>query len=131
MPKTKSPTQPSTDTERRFPEEISFDYLKSNYYREILVTGAQGGLTPRGNIQMTVFAERQPIPNQTVHGVNEDGRIGNEIKEKRLTRQSIIRSVESTLIMDLDTAKNIMNWLKKNIIMAEKIISASNNKLEK
>lgn len=113
------------------PKRIKFDYLKSNYHREILVEGAHGGLTPKGHLQMSVFNERRPIPKQTVHPVTEDGTIGLEILDERLSRDSIIRSVEATLLMDIPTAKIIYEWLRKHIEIADKLGSSQKMKDEK
>jgi hypothetical protein len=40
------------------PKRIKFDYLKSNYHREILVEGAHGGLTPKGHLQMSAVVPK-------------------------------------------------------------------------
>lgn len=102
-------------------EDVKFDYLKSNFHREIIADGAFGGLTPRGYIQMSIFCERNPIPKQTVHKIKKDGTLSNEIREERIAREAIIRSIETTLIMDLDTATVIRNWLDNHIKKAKEL----------
>lgn len=96
------------------PKEVAFDYIKTPDYREIHVDGAWGGLTPRGYIQMAFYNERLPIPQQTTFEL-KDNQIGGEVKEKRRTRQAIIRNVEVDLIMDLNTAESIRDWLNQHI----------------
>lgn len=96
------------------PNEVAFDYIKTPDYREIHVDGAWGGLTPRGYIQMAIYNERLPIPQQTVFEL-KDAQLGNEIKEKRRGRQAIIRNVEVDLIMDLQTAESMRDWLNQHI----------------
>ena len=103
------------------PDKIRFDYLKSNQHREIFVEGIHGGMSPKGRIQMSLFCERQPIPRQIVHKF--DGiKLGPEIRTERLSRDAIIRSVEATLIMDIETAEAMYNWLGRQIKDGKKII---------
>jgi hypothetical protein len=103
------------------PDKIRFDYIKSNQHREILVEGIHGGLTPRAKIQMSLFCERQPIPRQIAHEF--DGlKLGPEILSERLSRNAIIRSVDATLILDIETAEIMHNWLGLKIKEGKKII---------
>jgi len=103
------------------PDKIRFDYIKSNQYREILVEGVHGGVTPKARIQMSLFCERQPIPRQISHKL--DGlKLGPEILSERLSRDAIIRSVDATLIMDIQTAEIVYNWLGRQIKEGKKII---------
>lgn len=106
------------------PNEVVFDYIKTPDYREIHADGAWGGLTPRGYIQMAIYNERLPIPQQTTFEL-KDNQVGNEVKEKRRTRQAIIRNVEVDLIMDLNTAESMRDWLDQHIQrLKERIMEA-------
>jgi hypothetical protein len=103
------------------PDKIRFDYIKSDQHREIFVEGVHGGLTPKGRIQMSLFCERQPIPRQIVHKF--DGvQLGPEIKSERLSRDAIIRSVDATLILDLETAEVLYKWLGSKIKEGKELI---------
>lgn len=97
------------------PTHLSYDYIKLGHYREIFVTGVHGGITPNGYIQMSVFSERHPIPKHTVHKLSPNGAVGKELKDHRITRDSIIRSVEATLFMDVNTAEKTIEWMKLHI----------------
>lgn len=105
----------------QMPKTVVFDYLKTQHYREFFVNGVYGGLTPKGYLQMTVFNERRAIPKQTSHAVDSNGLIGDEITNSRLTRESIIRSVDATLYMDIDTAEKTVEWMKKHIKIAKEL----------
>ncbi len=63
---------------------------------------------------MACYSERLPIPQQTTFGL-KDGQVGDEIEEKRRTRKAIIRNVEVDLIMNLETAEIIKEWLGRHI----------------
>lgn len=121
MQKDNSKKKPTKKESQKPPDKIRFDYIKSNQHREIFVEGVHGGLTPKGRIQMSLFCERQPIPRQIVHKF--DGlELGPEILPERLSRDAIIRSVDATLIMDLNTAEVMYDWLGKSIKEGKKVI---------
>ena len=97
-------------------KEIAFDYIKSNFFRVVSVDGAFGGLSPSGKeINMAIFSERRPIPKKTVHALNPDGVLGAENKERREGRTAIIREIEVDLVLDLETAIRVHEWLQRKI----------------
>lgn len=110
--------------------ELKYDYIKSNYFRVIHVDGAWGGITPRLSIRMAVFNERGAIPTQTVQAVSPEGTVGEEIFEKRASRDSIVREVEADLVMDLATANVLVTWLQDKIKKLETIIETQTTKEE-
>ena len=64
--------------------ELSFDFIKSNYFRVICVDGAFGGVSPTGrSVHMAIYSERRPLPRKTVHSIEEDGDLGDEVKDNR------------------------------------------------
>ncbi|KPK75620.1 MAG: hypothetical protein AMJ79_10680 [Phycisphaerae bacterium SM23_30] len=102
-------------------KEINFDYIKSNHFRVIHVGGAHGGLGPKGNmIQMALFSERNAIPQRETYAIDE-GKLGN-LKESK-GRDAIIREVEVEVLMDLNTATAIRNWLNDKIKQIEQLTS--------
>jgi hypothetical protein len=106
---------------KKIPDEISFDFIKSNYFRVIAVEGAFGGLSPSArNIHMAIYSERRPIPRTTVHTVSKDGVLGAEERDKRDERSSYVREIEADLVMDLPTAISTRQWLDDKIMQIEK-----------
>jgi len=102
-------------------QEITFEYIKSNYFRVIHVDGAHGGITPKARgIQMAFFCERQPIPQEETFLV-EEGRL--EGPTDRKGRTGIIREVEVEVVMDLPTAKAIKDWLQSRIDQIDELQS--------
>jgi hypothetical protein len=99
-----------------------FDYIKSNHFRIIHMNGVWGGNAPRrGLIQMFVWSERWPIPRQTVHKIKPDGSIGDEIDSERISRDSIVREVEVGIVMDINDAKRLRDWLNDKITGFERL----------
>lgn len=102
--------------------KLQFHFIKTNQYRDIRLDGAHGGVTPHGQIFAALYSERSPIPQVTVHPVNADGTLGDEIREERRGKQGIIRDVEVGLLMDLQAAQNFQKWLGDQITQLQKLI---------
>ncbi len=97
-------------------KRIKFDYIKSQFFRGVHVDGVFGGITPSGkSIRMSVWNERWPIPKQTVHETDDKGKLIKEIISERISRDAIVREVEMDLVMDLDCAKQMRDWLSRKI----------------
>jgi hypothetical protein len=110
----------STSGDEKLPSSINFHWIKSQFFRVIHTDGAFGGLTPQGDIFLSVYNERAPLPDVTVQAV-EKGQLGAEITEKRVGKEGIIRELEVGLVMDLRVAKSIHDWLKQRIEILEQL----------
>lgn len=108
-----------TDKQKSLPEEIRFDYLKSNSFKVIHADGIFGGVSHRGTIWATFWSERGAIPTQVVHRLTPDGKLGEELLEQRAVRDAIIREAEAVVVMDLGTAKALRRWLDEKITTVE------------
>lgn len=101
--------------EEKIPTSISFDYIKGSLFRVIHADGAFLGLTGQGGLTVTFFSERQPIPRRVVHQVSSDGTIGSELRDQRVVRDAIVREADVCVSMSVDTAKRLLEILKKMI----------------
>jgi hypothetical protein len=102
------------------PSVLNFDYLKSNLYRVIHADGVVGGVTLKGALTMSFWNERSPIPKRVTHLVNVDpetkhGTLGEELPEKRVVRDAIVREVDVSVVMDYRTAVFFREWLDAHI----------------
>lgn len=104
---------------------VRLNYIKCNSFRTVHVDGAFGGTTPLGNIQMSVYSERFPIPRESSQYINLDGTLGDELKEQRVSRSGVIREIEVNLVMDLDRARSIVTWLQGRIKEVEEVRRAT------
>jgi hypothetical protein len=108
-------------------QRIRFDYIKSSFFRVVHAEGMLGGIGPRGFIQMAIFNERWPIPKQATHELSADGKLGNEIMSERISRDAVVREVEVEVLMDLNTAKQMLIWLQDRISEIEKSARSKEN----
>jgi hypothetical protein len=112
-----------TSTQKAVPGTVAFDYIKSNQFRVVHADGVWGGVTNQANVQIAFFSERQAIPRRIVHRVEEDGTLGPEIEEERVTRGGFVREVEVDVVMNLDTAIALRDWLTEKIGFAQEVLS--------
>jgi hypothetical protein len=96
-------------------DKVKFHYIKSNDFRVVHVDGVFGGVTPTGDIFVSVFNQRPPIPNVTVQPVKENGELGEEILSERVSRDGIIRELEVGLAMRPDVAEAMIRWLQDRL----------------
>ena len=105
---TKKTTRKSTKKKK-----VDFHYLKTSSYRSFRVDGAFGGLTPKGEIYLELYLERQVTPKIVTHEINKNGQLGKELK--REGKRGMIREVECGISLDIVTAQTIRDFLDKQI----------------
>lgn len=96
---------------------LNFKYKFPEDYNPIYTNGVFGGSTPKSEIIMNFFLERQPIPYSEIRKVNEKGEL---IGTPLITREEeealkIVRYVSTGVVMNLETAKAIHEWLGQHI----------------
>ena len=100
-------------------QEIKYNYLKSQSYRNIHADGFFGGVTPTGNIHLSAFSERHPIPKIIHHSLEAqvEGayRLGNELLDKREVLEGSIRELEIGIYFDVRAARALRIWLDEKI----------------
>jgi hypothetical protein len=102
------------------PRTVAFDYIKSNYFRVIHCEGVVGGITPGGFIHMAPWNARQPYPQQVVHELTAEDKMGKEVT--RTTRETdIIREIETDIVFTPEMARVIIRWLEKRLSDIEEL----------
>jgi hypothetical protein len=113
-------------------KKIKFHFIKGPNYAEFPVDGGFGGITPSGRrASLAVYTERQPIPQETVHELQDTGELGPEDKSQRVEKGDIVRIVQAVLHMDLNTARAIQTWLTDKIAQLEAAETALSLKKER
>lgn len=104
-------------------EEISYKYKFSDEYNPTYVNGAHGGVGPQGEIILNFFLERQSLPQKQTFSVL-DGMLGDEIAEKAKPadfRSSFIRYIETGVVMNVKTARDVREFLDQQISFLEQL----------
>jgi len=112
------------------PQKVKFHYVKSNAFRTIHADGIIGSVTPRLTITASFFSERLPIPDQTVQAITPEGKLGGEVADERITREGILREIEVNVVMDVTTAKAMIEWLEDKVKTVEEALSSKSKEVE-
>lgn len=103
-------------SEKEPPPTAKFEYVKGSLFRVVHSDGAFGGLTPNGNLHISIYSERFAIPQFITQRV-VDGRVGEETS--REGKDWIIRELEVDIVMSLATANSLLAWLEDKIALLE------------
>lgn len=102
-------------------KNIKFKYIFADDYNPKYVNGAYGGITPKGEITVNFFFERQGLPISETHEIATDGKLSNSIDtEPEDLQKSMIRFVDTGVILNLASAKEIISWLSEKVEFLEK-----------
>lgn len=100
---------------------INFKYKFADDYNPFYANGAYGGVNPRGELVVNFYFERNPIPYQETNELNEDGEFVGEPKlDPEDHHTNVIRYVSTGVVMNLDSAKSLYQWLGQHIEQLEK-----------
>ena len=100
-------------TTRKRPEQITFDFARSPFFRVVHSNGAWGGITPHRELSVTFFSERGSLPRSIIHSVTPEGGLGPEIDRESAT--NIQRECEVEVLMSMDEAVNLHRWIGAKI----------------
>jgi len=96
--------------------EFTFKYIFPYDYNPVYINGAHGGVTPRGELVVNFYQERQPLPNAMTHELNPNGTIGREVAvEPDDLNRSLVRFVSSGVVVNYQTAREFHFWLGEKI----------------
>jgi len=96
--------------------EFRFKYIFTHDYNPVYINGAHGGVTPRGELVVNFYQERQPLPNAITHELNSNGTIGKEVSvEPGDLNKSLVRFIENGVVLNHQTARELHFWLGEKI----------------
>ena len=100
--------------------ELRFRYLKSHFFRVIHADGAWGGISPRGDIHMSLYNERWAMPDSSRIVLGDGDKVLSP--EEYEMSGEVIRELEADVVVDLDTARRLYVWLGQKIEEFETLI---------
>lgn len=96
--------------------DFKFKYIFTYDYNPVYVNGAHGGVTPRGELVVNFYLERQPLPTSITHELNPNGTIGKEESaEPDDLSKSLVRFVTNGVVVNHQTARELHYWLGEKI----------------
>lgn len=92
--------------------EITFKYVFNYGYNPTYVNGAQGGFSPRGEMVINFYLERQPLPESISHEITPQGAIGRETSvEPEDLASSMVRFIDTGVVMSYENARVFHAWM--------------------
>ena len=105
--------------------QFKFKYVFTYDYNPVYVNGAHGGVTPRGELVINFYQERQPLPNSITQEVNPNGTIGAEVAvEPEDLNRSLVRFVSNGVVLSHNTARELHYWLGEKLKEMEAVEQA-------
>jgi len=96
--------------------EMTFKYIFTYDYNPVYVNGAHGGVSPRGELVVNFYLERQPLPNSITHEITPAGQIGTETdSEPSDLNRSLVRHVTNGVVLNYNTARELHYWLGEKL----------------
>ena len=108
-------------------ESLEFHYQKTAQYRVYHSDGCIGGPTPRGQMALSFFSERPPMPKVGKRAVlSFDGNQATMGPEEPIDVLSgIVRQVEATVMMDLRSAQDFYQFFREQLAQLETVVGLS------
>jgi hypothetical protein len=105
--------------------ELTFKYVFNYGYNPTYVNGAQGGFSPRGEMVINFYLERQPLPDAISHEITLEGAIGREtgVEPKNLAN-SMVRFIDTGVVMSYENAKVFHTWMGDKLREVEEMHKA-------
>ncbi|KAF0220758.1 MAG: hypothetical protein FD174_1082 [Geobacteraceae bacterium] len=92
--------------------EITFKYVFNYNYNPSYVNGAQGGVSPRGEIVVHFYHERPALPDSVTHELTSQGGIGRETAvEPESLPSTMVRFIDTGITMNYENARVFHAWL--------------------
>jgi hypothetical protein len=105
--------------------------VKSSDFRVVWGDGAIGQITPNGLIHFALYAERQAIPRRQVFAIEQidqnHGKLGAEVKEKQISRGSIVREMACDVFASPQAAENLAHWLLDQVTQIKRMQSENHD----
>jgi hypothetical protein len=107
--------------------EITFKYVFNYAYNPTYVNGAQGGFSPRGEMVINFYLERQPLPEAISHEITPEGAIGKETGAvPQDLAQSMVRFIDTGVVMSYENARVFHAWMGEKLREVEELSKARN-----
>ena len=98
------------------PDRVQFHFQNAEEHRMIFADGAWGGLTPSGNLKMGFYSHFRANPDSVAYDVSQPGKL---TEVERNGAEELIRLIHVDVLMTVEGAKSLRDWLIAKIQEAE------------
>lgn len=90
---------------------LTFHMQKGNLFRVVYCDGVWVSSSTTGGVEFLFYTERPPIPQQVTYSISGGG-LGEEIKQKRVIKDGMVREIEVGVILPELVLETMYYWLK-------------------
>jgi hypothetical protein len=107
------------------PSEIAVHFVKSSAFRVAQANGVWFGTDPQGNLHLTFYSERSPIPKKMVLKLDENGLPIGEDESQRDAKTGVLREMEVDIVMSVPAATAFYEMFGQNLKNASQNLMAA------
>lgn len=96
-------------------QQLQVHFVKGTCFRVVHANGVWYGGDNQGNLHLTFFNERSPLPKMVIVNLDERGMVVGEDVSKRDSKQGIVREMEVDIVLSLQVAVDLYQSLGENI----------------
>jgi hypothetical protein len=95
-------------------DHIQIQYQKARHHRTFHADGAWAAITPQLEVQVSLFSDLQPLPDDVVYRIGPGGKLGGEIPPPKTT-PFYVRETDVTVVMNKEVVNNLIELLQRMV----------------
>ena len=99
--------------------KIKYEFQQDKSVKPQYTHGVWGGINPHGELEMNFYTEYDKLPQSTECELSPEGIISPEDEGLDQAVKHFVRDIHSKLVMNVATAKGIMDWIGEQLEMME------------
>ena len=97
------------------PSKIRYEYESDRELRQCYAHGVWGGVNPHGEVEMNFYVESDKLPDYSERDVMPDGTVGPEMIGESEQVKTIVRTIQSRVVLNYQTARAVIDWLEEKV----------------
>ena len=102
-------------SDEKVPLRIRYEYEQNPETRMQFAHGVWGGINPQGEIEMNFYTESDKFPPYSERLLTPDGSFGHEIAPQDDTQKTVVRTINTRLVLNYHTARAVIDWLQEKV----------------
>ncbi len=99
--------------------KIKYEFKQDKSVKPQYTHGVWGGINPHGELEINFYTEYDKLPASTECELSPEGIISPEDEGLDDGVKHFVRDIHSKLVMNVATAKGIMEWIGEQLEMIE------------
>jgi len=104
-------------------KKIKFHYIYENNYSPDHISGINSSISPRNELELSFFLERNALPKSETFTLEEDGKLSDlpiAVSPENHNQQiNIVRHIKNGIILDVEGVKLLQEQLENYLSMVD------------